>query len=159
MVHYSHWWVQFWPLIGELRCVIRPILEYKWSILLGPTWLVMISLKTGDWIYCFIVFQILVFVAREKARHFLHCLSQISWVFTGNSLFALFSIELDKWLINMTPSCLAYVSLGKLLEWVGCMVDYLVDIWVWKRSFHIEVDHLEDLLENILRLQWPTEGK
>lgn len=52
--------------------------------------------QTRDRIRCFIVFQILVFVAREEARYFLCCLSQISWVLTRNSLFALFSIELDK---------------------------------------------------------------
>lgn len=114
VVHYSRWWAPFCPLIGELRCVVRPVTWYEWSILPGPAWLVMISLKTQDRIRCFIVFQMFVFVARKKARYFLCRLSQISWVLTGNSLFALFSIELDKWLIQMTYSCLALCFFGEI---------------------------------------------
>lgn len=69
------------------------------------------------------------FVAGKKVRYLLCCcLNQISWVLPRNSLFALFPIELDRWLINMTHSCLECVSFGKLLEFVGCMTDYLVDI-------------------------------
>lgn len=84
------------------------------SILLGSTWLVMISLKAQNWIRCF-VSQISVFVAREEVRYLLcGCLNQISWVLPRNSLFALFSIELDKWWMNMTHCCLACVSLGEI---------------------------------------------